>query len=290
MTYVDLEPVDAMDVLRAYFRELRAFRRGAHASSPVDAQLDDFPSRAWKRVTHGEYRSLTDGVGMPLPYITIEAPCVEESLPVVLRMIGDTIYLARTEYANKTTGPVLWLSPTMATCEQIKQTLSDSRHEVRRNLNLRFMDRVRVVALGGRLDRYHNQDMLSVLVFQFPPTRQRQRQLYEDAGGYGYEDFFPPEERYDLHRLLLQEVSNLDHFVYPQGSPWEQAQIKTSLANVLRVTNPIVILHEWGGTFGEDAFEQVRSLNPVIVIRFSQGAIHGASTDKMNVLVKVFLD
>lgn len=131
--------------------------------------------------------------------------------------------------------------------------------------------------------------MLSICVLRFPPASRRlTRQLYDDAGGYGYEDFFPPEDRYDLNRQLLDAVPNLDHYASDPAIPWDQMQLKTSLANVFRVTNPIVVLDEWGGTFSESAFRRVCDLNPSIVVRVTpMGRNDKRARTESNVLVRI---
>lgn len=103
----------ALDVLTSYLRTLRVQSEEPHA---------DFPSLAWTTFVKDRYdaprhpdRSVVDGIGRPLPYVSIGVPASDEYRDEyrdeVLELMARAVDLANASYVYKRSVFALWLVP-----------------------------------------------------------------------------------------------------------------------------------------------------------------------------------
>ncbi|MDQ0189250.1 hypothetical protein JI721_11955 [Alicyclobacillus cycloheptanicus] len=259
---------DARDGIEAIAEYLRVL--GYRRVEP-DRNSSEFPPHTQDTGSgDDDYHSITTGAGEPLPYLNVNVPAQRQlALNVIAQII--TFLCSEQQRATRSKGIVLWLVPTVDACNDILACLRDRAHEIHRHFDHWTLGSPNISTLGERIKKRDLLDALSIFVLRFPPTEQKEiRQLYDDIGGYGYESFFPDENLNYLHRRLLDRVPNLDHYEPTPGIPWDDVMIKTSLANVFRVTKPIAILDEWGGgTFNDEAIARACDLNPSLLVRFT---------------------
>ena len=101
--------------------------------------------------------------------------------------------------------------------------------------------------------------------------------VFQDSGGY--ESFFPPDSRYDLHKQIIEQVPNLDVIA---GAHSLSPQIITSLGNAIRCSKLFIIIDEIHKVFSEQARKTIGNLNPEMVLGLS-----ATPKDEMNILVKI---
>ncbi|MCD4735891.1 MAG: DEAD/DEAH box helicase family protein [Bacteroidales bacterium] len=101
--------------------------------------------------------------------------------------------------------------------------------------------------------------------------------VFQDSGGY--DSFFPSDNRYDLHKQLLEQVPNLD---YISAIGEEQPLIMTSLGNAIRVAKPFIIIDEIHKVFSENARRTIDSLNPEMIL-----GLTATPKAEMNILVTI---
>ena len=101
--------------------------------------------------------------------------------------------------------------------------------------------------------------------------------VFQDSGGY--DGFFPADNRYDLHKDLLVKFPNLDSFTDKESL---HPQIKTSLGNAIRVSEPLIIIDEIHKVFSDQARKTIDNLNPTLVIGLS-----ATPKPEMNILVTI---
>ncbi|MBI5739388.1 MAG: DEAD/DEAH box helicase family protein [Nitrospirae bacterium] len=101
--------------------------------------------------------------------------------------------------------------------------------------------------------------------------------VFQDSGGY--ESFFPPDSRYDLHKQIMEQVPNLD-VISDASSAFPQ--IRTSMGNAIRMSKPFFIIDEIHKVFSDQAKNTIDNLNPEMVLGLSATPKEG-----MNIIVSV---
>ena len=96
--------------------------------------------------------------------------------------------------------------------------------------------------------------------------------MFRDAGGF--DRFFPPDDHADAHRALRARLPNLDVFER-SGGVWG-GQVKTSLGNVLRLLQPLIILDEGHKAWGPTARATLEGFNPCMIVELSATPPKGA--------------
>lgn len=186
-------------------------------------------------------------------------------------------------YARRHTGLVVWIVPTETIYSQTVSKLRDKSNFLRQLLDQCSGGHTLILEKGQRLtakDIGENLVILFVMIQSL--SRQNAKEalkVFQDSGGY--EDFFPADNRYDLHTDLLEHFPNLDHF--GEKNDFLGKQIKTSLGNAIRVSNPLIIIDEIHKVFSEQAKATIDGLNPEMVIGLSATPKKG----EMNELVAI---
>lgn len=184
-------------------------------------------------------------------------------------------------FARKRTGLVVWIVPTETIYSQTIRKLRDKSNPLRQLLDQCSGGKTLILEKGQRLSM---QDIDENLVILFVMIQSISRvagkealKVFQDSGGY--ESFFPADNRYDLHEKLLDRFPNLDRLA-SEGSAFPQ--IKTSLGNAIRVSNPFIIIDEIHKVFSETARKTIDHLNPEMVLGLTATPKSG-----MNVVVSI---
>ena len=239
------------------------------AGVPVPAQVRDYPQTAWEtlRETGGvanpanEYVSRTDGAGRPIPHICFKVPTG-----------GGKTLLAATalERLNRQTGLTLWIIPTKAIYEQTKAALWNREHPYRQALERASGGRVKMLQKDDPFTAADIANYLCVMLLMFPAAnRQRNKEflrMNRDSGKYL--TLFPDSDDALAEGRLLKDHPDLER-------ESDNAPVKRSLANVLKMLRPVVILDEAHKAYGkklkgqQDFARAVNRLNPSMVIELS---------------------
>ncbi|MCL6515477.1 MAG: DEAD/DEAH box helicase family protein [Alicyclobacillus sp.] len=244
----------ALHAVERYLRALAAERDGG----------PDFVERAWRAVSDAPHRPRRTGSGRPVPAFCIQLPTGGGKTYLAVRVMD----LAQRLYLGRRTGLVLWVVPTRCIYRQTLAALRDRGHPYRQFLDVTTGGRVRVVE---KTDRFHPLDLaeqLVILVLMLPSANRRDGRtlrLFQDQGGW--EPFFPPEWDGPAHRRLLERWPNLDH----HGSLEDPlgVQVKTSLGNVLRMAEPLLILDEGQRAYSAGAQRTLLNFNPSLMVELS---------------------
>src|SRR3989344_8617507 len=241
------------------------------------AATDDYVSSAFG--THPKYRQYPDrpitGKGMLYPRVCIKMPTGGGKTLIAI----ETIRAYQNLFAKSKTGLVVWITHRDQIYRQTIENLQNKGHVYRQLLDQASGNRTLIIEKGQALRKQDVDENLVVLMLMIQSARKDTNKIFEDSGGYT--DFFPPENRYDLHKELLGVIPNLDRTV-DTDTLYERAQIKTSLGNVIRSLNPLVIMDELHTMFTDTAKETLDGLNPSVVIGLSATPRQG-----MNILSEV---
>lgn len=184
-------------------------------------------------------------------------------------------------YARKRTGLVVWIVPTETIYSQTVKKLRDKSNPLRQLLDQCSGNKTVILEKGQRLTAQDIEENLVVLFVMIQSISRRNGRealkVFQDSGGY--EGFFPPDNRNDLHEQLLRQFRNLDS-IAPLASALPL--IKTSLGNALRVSRPFIIIDEMHKVFSEMARHTIDNLNPDMVL-----GLTATPKADMNVLISI---
>ena len=220
--------------------------------------------------------SCRDGLGRSYPRVTLKVPTGGGKTLLAV----EAIKTYQSLFARKSTGLVVWVVPKEVIYTQTIKHLRDRTHFYRQLLDQLSGGHTIIKEKGETLSQQDVEENLVILFIMIQSvSRNKSREalkVFQDSGGY--EDFFPQDNRHDLHGQLLKEISNLDA-IWHKG---EQAQLITSLGNAIRVCRPFIIIDEIHRVFTENAKNTIDNLNPEMVLGLSATPQKG-----MDILSKV---
>ena len=186
-----------------------------------------------------------------VPYVCIRIPTGGGKTYVAAHAVGT----ATKDLLGADRSVVLWLVPTTTILEQTLEALRTPGHPYRRALE-KEADAVRVLSVGDALEvnRGTLDTATTVIVAtmqSFRITETEGRKVYEDSGAL-MDHFSDLEPEQTAHLETL-----------PDGTP------KRSLANVLAVRHPIVIVDEAHNARTELSFETLKRFAPSSIIEFT---------------------
>ena len=219
--------------------------------------------------------------GQGLPYRAIKEPSELADIPYVcLRlptgggktlMACHSVALANKEYLNRENSLVLWLVPSNAIKDQTMNALKDRDHAYRQALE-GTLGRVTVVSLAEAL--YLQQAVLldsTVIIIAtlqaFRVEDQEGRKVYETAGA------------------LQHHFQDLPNEIIEKLDQDKDGLLAYSLANVMRIYRPLVIVDEAHNARTELSFDTLARFRPSAIIEFT--ATPDSSKNPSNVLHSV---
>ncbi len=233
-----------------------------HLDKSKNPAVDDYMSIAF--ATHPKYRQYPDrpitGSGKLYPRVCIKMPTGGGKTLIAI----ETIRTYQNLFAKRKTGLVVWITHRDQIYRQTIENLHNKSHVYRQLLDQASGNRTLILEKGQIIRRQDVEENLVVLMLMIQSATHDTNKIFEDSGGYT--DFFPPENRYDLHKTLSEQIPNLDK---TEVSLFDRMQIKTSLGNVIRTLEPLVIVDEFHTMFTDIARATLDGLNPSIIIGLS---------------------
>lgn len=233
-----------LDLKNYQRRCLEDLERFFHRAGEVGAKLAfiEQTERPYKTVKHFP----------ELPYLCLRIPTGGGKTLMAAHAVG----IAAREFLQTETAVCLWLVPTNTIREQTLKALKDRSHSYRQALASRFSSPITVMELSEAL--YVQPGTLKgetvVIVSTLAALRVEDtegRKVYETAGAL------------------------MDHFTHVAGSLDAVLEKNTdgttpySLANVLRLHRPIVVMDEAHNAQTELSFDALARFNPSCVIEFT---------------------
>jgi type III restriction enzyme len=227
---------------------------------------------------HKQYNDRSvNGFGNYYPRVCIKVPTGGGKTLLAVEAIREYKNL----FAQKRTGLVVWIVPSETIYTQTVNKLRDKGNYLRQLLDQCSGGKTIILEKGQRLATQDIEENLVVLFVMIQSISRKNAKealkVFQDSGGY--ESFFPPDSRYDLHKQYMEQVPNLD-VISDASSAFPQ--IRTSLGNAIRVSKPFIIIDEIHKVFSEQACTTIDNLNPEMVLGLS-----ATPKEEMNILVKV---
>ncbi len=228
--------------------ELRRFLRRASEAGAATAFTEQ---------TGLAYRSVVEVPGMP--YVCLRVPTGGGKTLMAAHAVG----VARVELLRAERAMVLWLAPTTAIVEQTLAGLRDRRHPYRRALEEGAGGPVEVVDMDGALalNRGTVAGATVVIVGTLQALRVERtegRRVYEANG----------ELQAHFSGLGADELRGLERF-------GDDGPVVYSLANLMRLRRPVVIMDEAHNARTQLSFETLGRLGPACVVEFTATPAQG---------------
>lgn len=228
--------------------------------------------------TNLEYRDrCTNGLGHYYPRVNIKVPTGGGKTLLAVEAIREYQNI----FAQKRTGLVVWIVPSETIYSQTVQKIRDKSNHLRQLLDQCSGNRTLILEKGQKLtvnDIEENLVVLFVMIQSISRINGKEAlKVFQDSGGY--DSFFPADNRYDLHKQLLENIPNLD-YISALGD--EQPLIMTSLGNAIRVAKPMIIIDEIHKVFSDNARKTIDGLNPEMVL-----GLTATPKENMNILVTI---
>lgn len=217
-----------------------------------------------------------NGLGNYYPRLVIKVPTGGGKTVLAVEAIREY----QTLFAQKRTGLIVWIVPKDIIYTQTVERLRDKSDPYRQLLDQASGGKTIITEKGQKLSRQDIEENLVVLFVMIQSISRANNtealKVFQDSGGY--DNFFPADNRFDLHAQWLKEVPNLDTMWRSE----DQAQLITSLGNAIRVSKPFIIIDEIHRVFTPTAKQTIDNLNPEMILGLSATPKEG-----MNILSTV---
>ena len=184
-----------------------------------------------------------------VPHVCVKVPTAGGKTFIAVNAL-ERVFTAFAEYNPSRPKFVVWLVPSLTILEQTVKNLSNIDHPYRQRLNDLFQGRVQVyektdVLQGAGFNADTVREQLSVVVMSFDSlkaTNKENRKAYQENG---YLASFLNDNTHDA--VLLPEYD------------------KSSLINVIRTLNPVVVVDESHNAESTLSVDMLRNLNPSFI-------------------------
>lgn len=228
--------------------------------------LDKDSDFDWVRISQDKFCSNTTiyktPSGQAFPLWTIKIPTGGGKTILATQTIADYFDI----FKAKKTGLVVWLIHSEAIYSQTVNALGNKTNLYRTLLDNNFANRVIIKTKGENINSQELSENLVILILMYPSLSRKNKdslKLFADSGSMM--DFFPSDSKFDAHQKLFDECSFLDIF----ERQYAQTQVKTSVANFIRINKPLIIIDEIHNFFTALGLETLEGLNPAMVFGFS---------------------
>ncbi|WP_423060056.1 DEAD/DEAH box helicase (plasmid) [Bacillus cereus] len=263
-----------LNILRTEDEELQELKE----VKPKIASKINVPNETWDKLELKKYNNKVNGLGENVPNVCLKVPTGGGKTLLATYSID----LVNTHYLRKQTGFVLWIVPSSQIYNQTLEALKDRNHPYRQKLDISSGGRTLIVEKSDRFTPQDVNENLVVMVLMLQSSNRKTKEtlkMFQDSGGYV--EFFPPEDNVYEHKQLIDNYPNLDVFEEIH-SLFPTRQVKTSLGNVLRVLQPIVIIDEGHKAYSTGAQKTILDFNPKIILELS-----ATPKKESNILVNV---
>ena len=267
-----------LDVLSKYLESLYDYKVKNITFTQTDPELAiNYPEKAWEKIIGTPYNSRKNGLGEPLPDFYMKIPTGGGKTLLACHAIDQVNRI----YLKKQTGLILWVVPTTQIYRQTLIGLKNREHPYRQVLDISSAGRTQIVEKTERFTQQDVKENLVVLVLMLPSANRKVKEVlkvFKDNGGYT--DFFPNEDDSIKNEKLLKAFPNLDCF--EEKDVLGAKIVKTSLGNVLRLLQPMIIIDEGHKAYTANAKSTIENFNPSLILELSATPPKGS-----NILVNI---
>ncbi len=234
-----------------------------------------------KRQISTQWKHRIDGLGYKIPNISLKVPTGGGKTLLAVESLKRIVQ----DYQGKSTGLVLWITPTDSIFKQTLKAFCNREHPYRMGLDKISGGRTKILE---RTDGFTPQDVtdnlcvmiLTLQSFNIGKNKKDARKIFGDSGRY--ENFFPPIDDYTQNDILLNTIPNLVQDDMLERNVIDGLYIKHSLGNVFKILKPIVVIDEEHKAKSDKAIDNINDFNPAFILELS-----ATPRDNSNKLVDV---
>ena len=268
--------VEALDEARGKSdKQVRDLMK-AGVGDDIIRDVRNYPKHAWKAmadrsdVADHTHIDRFDRAGRPIPHACLKIPTGG----------GKTLMAAAAlERLGMSTGLVLWVVPTRQIYEQTLGALRNLDSPIRQRLDHCSDGRTKIFQKGDPFSKYDTEQHLCVMLLMLAAANRRRDSdfLLMNRNSGMYLTLFPDRDDMQGNARLAEEHPGLEA---------EDGEVIRSLANVIRMRRPVVILdeaHKAYGSGGREYSDTISKLNPSLVVEMSATPKPGISNLLVNV-------
>ena len=251
-----------LEEVGAYLEAVAAERAGNNRRYAAKA--------AWENLKVSNfYRDRRNGIGNDLPTFCLKVPTGGGKTLLATQIIG--LACKKLVPERNGAGLVLWVVPSDQIYKDTLKALRNRRHFYRESLEYALGQRIEVWEKHeiARLTPTQLRTCLNVLIVKLQGANRQDKEtlkFFKDSGG-NITQHFPAEDDYDAHRLLKNRIPNLEMLAEDERTGTYLA--KTSVGNLVRLCEPIVILDEGHKSTSDLAGQTIEGFNPCLVVELS---------------------
>lgn len=176
-------------------------------------------------------------------------------------------------FKKKRSGLVVWMVHRESIYRQTIGKLSAKTHFYRQLLDQISGGKTLVFEKGDRIRKQDVDENLCILMIMVQSANGKEgRKVFQDSGGYV--DFFPPDNRYDEHEKLIEQIPNLDVI---EDNLFSRRIVKTSLGNLIRTQKALFIVDEMHRMMTDVHKKSIDGLNPAFYLGLSATPKNGTN-------------
>ena len=227
-----------------------------------EATLKDWTEDAFREVCpRATFSTRRDDFGLPIPAVCYKVPTGGGKTLLATLSVIKIFH----NYIRKQNGLVLWLVPNEAIYRQTLKALKDNEHPYRKFLNPAFRGTVRILEKTSRITRQMVDENLCIMLLMLQSSNRETKESLKVFKGRGdCQGFFPLESDFEKHKLLKEQVPNLD--IYGGAI---MPLIKNSLGNMLRIVRPVIVMDEQHKATSIKATQTLLTFNPQFILELS---------------------
>jgi len=246
----------------------------------VITKLEDYLETMREFPRHGANRAFMEITGQPyhtiegleeVPYICIKVPTGGGKTLIATRAV-DCIYRLHMTHKGKT-GIVIWFTPSDTIRSQTLKNLKNRNHPYRESLDAAFGNYVKVFDSEEalRITKNDLDNYLCVLVETLQSFRRENTEGLRNCRANGQ---------------LITHFENVDAKFFDILEKYEgSANPVESLANVIKMNEPLVVIDEGHNVKTDLSYDMLRELNPSFIIEYTATPREGS-----NVLISIGAD
>ena len=215
------------------------------------------------------YAERRNGIGKDMPNFCLKIPTGGGKTLLATQILG-LIYSTILEKRNGV-GLVLWVVPSDQIYKDTLKALRDRNHFYRFSLEHAVSRRVEIWEKHeiARMTPTQLHGALNVLLIKLASANREtkdQLKMFQDSGG-NIVMHFPPEDDSPAHQALQEKFPNMEMLAADPDKG--EFLAKTSLANLIRLNEPPVILDEGHKAYSDLARKTIEGFNAAIVVELS---------------------
>lgn len=239
----------------------------------------NWPEKAWQTLytvgnPNHEYKSKKAGNGKHCPHFCIKLPTGGGKTLMATYAIEQYLQAMK----QKPTGLVLWVVPSEQIFSQTLKALKDRSHPYREKLDDITGGRIKIITKKDNFSPQEVKQGLVILVmmlqsFSRDQLKKDDLKFFQDDGRFP--EFFPSETNMQKQKELYEAFPNLDP--PPSFNALLPSPVRTSLGNVVKILEPLVILDEGHKAKSELALSAISECNPSCVIELTATPADGSN-------------